>query len=119
MSTESESTSAPRPVAAAAAVIVTPGLHGTVSVFDGSQEDWVEYAERLESYFIVNEITDPAKKQAILINAVGPSTYRLLKTLCLLGKPADQSFEEIVECVKKHFNPKPSPIVKRFEFNKR
>ena len=119
MSIESESTSAPRPVAAAAAVTVMPGLHGTVSVFDGSQEDWVEYAERLESYFIANEITDPAKKRAILINAVGPSTYRLLKTLCLPGKPTDQSFEEIVERVKKHFNPKPSPIVKRFEFNKR
>ena len=29
--------------------VAVPGLHGTVSPFEGSQEDWVEYAEHLES----------------------------------------------------------------------
>ena len=33
--------------------------------------------------------------------------------------PKDLSFEEIVERVKRHFNPEPLPIVRRFEFNTR
>ena len=105
--------------ATSATVTFTPGLHGTVAVFDGTQEEWIDYAERLDSYFIANDIRDAAKKRAILLNAVGPSTYRLIKTLCLPGKPTDHSFEEIVDKVKNHINPKPSPIVKRLEFNKR
>ena len=31
------------------------GLHGVVSPFDSNQEEWVEYAERLEHYFIAND----------------------------------------------------------------
>ena len=75
--------------------------------------------ERLELYFLANDITDPAKKRAILLNAAGPTTYRLVKTLAVPGKPTDLSFDEIVEKVKLHFNPKPSPIIKRYEFNTR
>ena len=104
---------------AAAAISVPAGLHGVVSPYDGNQEEWVEYAERLENYFIANEITDVAKRRAILLNGVGASTYRLIKTLALPGSPKDLTFEEIVDNVRSHFNPKPSPIVKRFEFNTR
>ena len=91
-------------------VTVTPGMHGNVSVFDGMQEDWIE------SYFVANDI---AKKRAILFNAVGPSTYRLIKTLCLPDKPKDYTFEEIVKKLTTHFNPKQSVIIKRFEFKTR
>ena len=93
--------------------------HGVVTAFDGDQEEWVEYTEQLENYFIANDIDDGNKKRAILLNGVGPTTYRLIKTLALPGTPRDLSFGEIVERVKVHFNPKPSPIVKRFEFNTR
>ena len=102
-----------------AARVARAGLHGVVSVFDGNQEDWVEYAERLENYFIANDIEDEAKRRAILLNGVGASTYRLIKTLALPGRPKDLTVEEIVKRVKVHFNPKPSPIIKRFEFNTR
>ena len=95
------------------------GLHGVVSAFDGNQEEWVEYAERLENYFIANDIADEAKRRAILLNGVGPSTYRLIKTLALPGAPKDLKVYEIVNLVSTHFNPKPSPIIKRFKFNTR
>jgi hypothetical protein len=88
-----------------------------VSPFDGSREDWIKYAEHLDSYYVANEITDVAKRRAILLNAVGPTTYRLIKTLSLPGKPTDHTFEELVEKVKTHFNPKPSVFIKRYEFN--
>ena len=106
--------------AVTAATPVVSGLHGVVLPFDGNQEEWVEYAERLESYFIANDIiTDTAKRRSILLNGVGPSTYRLIKTLALPGSTNDFKFEELVDMVKTHFNPKPSPIIKRFEFNNR
>lgn len=35
------------------------------------------------------------------------------------AKLTDHSFDEIVEKARAYFNPKPSPIVKRFEFNTR
>ena len=95
------------------------GLHGTAPVFDSTEEERVEYGECLDSYFLANDIADPVKKRAILVNAVGPKTYRLIKTLCLPGKPQDHSIEEIVKRVKTHFHPKPSPIIKRYEFNTR
>ena len=94
-------------------------IHGVISPFSGDQEEWVEYAERLDHYFIANDIVDEAKKRAILLNGVGPSTYRLIKTLSLPKTPKDFKFDEIVEKVRTHFNPKPSAVIKRFEFNTR
>ena len=105
--------------AATTTTTVHVGLHGTAPIFDETQEEWAEYAERLESYFLANDVADPAKKRAILVNAVGPKTYRLIKTLCLPEKPHDHTLEEIVDRVKAHFHPKPSPLIRRFEFNGR
>jgi hypothetical protein len=87
--------------------------------YDATQEEWSEYAERIEHYFTANDITSGAKRRAILLNAVGPATYCLLKTLVSPAKITELTFEEIVERAAKHFNPKPSPIVKRYEFNTR
>ena len=101
------------------AATATTGLHGAVAPFDSAQEEWVEYAERLENYFIANDITNEGKQRAILLHCVGPATYRLIKTLALPGTPRELTFAELVETVKNHFQPKPSPIIKRFEFNTR
>ena len=50
---------APLVAAAATSTTVHVGLHGTAPVFDSTQEEWAEYVERLDSYFIANNITDP------------------------------------------------------------
>ena len=78
----------------------------------------MDYSERLENYFIANDIVNPAKATSDFVNGVGASTYRLIKTLSLPGKPKDLSFAEIVERVRTHFNPKPSVIIKHYEFNR-
>ncbi len=41
------------------------GSHGRMKAFDGRAESWVEYAERLEQYFIANGITEATKKRAV------------------------------------------------------
>ena len=40
------------------AVMEPTEIHGTVSPlnFNGNREEWVEYAKRLENYFIANDI---------------------------------------------------------------
>ena len=61
--------------AATASTIRVTGFVGVVSPFDGNQEEWAEYAERLEHYFTANDIVDIAKRRAILLNGVGAPTY--------------------------------------------
>ena len=56
-----------------------------------------------------NEINAEDKRRAILLNAVGTSTYQLIRTLVSPAKVTEVSFAEIVGKAKAHFNPKPSP----------
>ena len=71
------------PAARVSAALPTDvGLHGTVGAFKFSQEERNEYAEWLVHYFMANDIEAEEKRCAILLTAVGPGTYRLIKT-CL------------------------------------
>ncbi len=79
------------------AATATTGLHGAVAPFDSTQEEWVEYAERLENYFIANDITNEGKQRAILLHCVGPATYRLTwdskrAHLCGVGRDSEKPF---------------------------
>ena len=94
-------------------------LHGTISGFDNSDEDWRSYTERLEHYFVANEIDSAEKRKAILLSCCGPQTYQLVKNLLALEKPSDKTYTEIVGLVGGHLNPKPSIIVQRFIFHSR
>ena len=111
-------TAGERGAPAPAAAVLPPaiGLHGAVVAFNPDQEDWSEYVERLEHYFTANDIVSSDKRRAILLNAVGASTYRLIRAP---AKVTDFSFQDLVEKAQANFNPKPSPIVKRYEFNTR
>ncbi|KAL5488914.1 hypothetical protein EMCRGX_G017932 [Ephydatia muelleri] len=42
--------------------------HGTIEEFDSATEDWTAYSERLEQYFVANDVDDAAKKRAILLS---------------------------------------------------
>ena len=95
------------------------GLHGAAVAFDPSNDDWSEYIERLQHYFTANDILAADKQHAILLNAVGAPTCRLIRTLVSPAKVTKLSFAELVEKAQGHFNPRPSFIVKRFEFNSR
>ena len=57
--------------AAAAPTVRVAGLVGVVAPFNGKEEEWIDYAERLEHYFIANDITDVAKKRAIFAQCSG------------------------------------------------
>ena len=94
-------------------------VHGKISQFIPSQESWSSYTERLEYYFIANDIQDPAKKKAILLPVCGPSTFQLLKNLLQSNTPESKTYTDLVDLLKNHFNPTPSVIIQRFKFNTR
>ena len=53
---------------------------GKLDKFDpGAGKDWIQYVERMEYYFLANEITSSDKKRALLISAMGTKSYKLLR----------------------------------------
>ena len=94
-------------------------LHGVASAFNSSQESWTMYIERLGHYFDANDITDPAKKRSILLAVGGQEAFQVIRSLVDERELATKSYAEIVELVKSYYNPKPSIIVQRFNFNSR
>ena len=94
-------------------------IHGSVGAFDSQVESWTSYTERLEQYFLANDVLVEEKKRAILLSNCGPQTYDLLKNLTAPDKPATKSFADIVSALQNHYQPKPSIIVQRFMFHSR
>ena len=90
---------------------------GKIEEFSPETGDWTQYTERLEQYFIANDITAAAKKRAILLSVCGPATYNLMRSLVAPKKPSEKSFEDLCKLVEDHHHPKPSLIVSRFKFN--
>jgi hypothetical protein len=73
--------------------------------------------ERLQQYFLANDVVSEEKKWAILLSNCGPQTYQLLKNLVAPEKPAKKSFKDKVKALADHYHPKPSIIVQRFSFH--
>ena len=94
-------------------------VHGSMSAFNPSSENWRAYVERLEQYFVANAIDTVERKRAILLSICGAETYQLIRDLVSPEKPADKTYQEITELVTKHYSPKPSVVMQRFKFNKR
>ena len=50
---------------------------GSMNVFNPDTDDWTAYVERLESFFVTNEIKDE-KKVSVLVTFLGANAYELL-----------------------------------------
>ena len=94
-------------------------VFGKVDEFDATKEEWTQYVERLEHFFVANDIADAGKKRAVLLSVVGASTYALLWNLVSPAKPGEKSYSELVAVLKEHYNPTPSETVQRSCFNSR
>ena len=104
---------------------------GQIEPYDGSS-DLVAYLERLELYFVANNVgtiaggADQAvinaadrKRVATLLTLVGAETYLLLKSLVSPRNPADLSFEETTDTLKSHLNPRRLTVAERYKFHQR
>ena len=90
---------------------------GRMDAFDPKIEEWSTYVERLEMFFVVNNVPD-GKKAASLLTLIGGRMYALLKSLTTPTKPTELSFKEIVEIMGRHLTPKPIVIAERYKFHK-
>lgn len=76
------------------------------------QEDWALWKERLDQFFLANDIED-AKKVSLLITLLGSEGYALLRNLCTPVVPATKSFVELTNLMSNHLKPKASVITER------
>ena len=90
---------------------------GNLPEFVPGEDEWSEYLERLDSYFVINSVTEDATKKNFLLNAIGGKTYHVLRNLLVPKKPKDATLTEITNAMSQHFEPKPSEIVQRYKFN--
>lgn len=93
-----------------------PSTIGILHEF-GEGENWTEFTERLDQYFLANDINDTTKKRAVLLTVCGGKTYGLMKNLLSPEKPTDKSYEDLVKLIKEHQQPEPSVIVSRYKFH--
>ena len=77
-----------------------------------------EYIERLEHFFLANEVGDD-KKKSVLLSVCGAKSYKLMSNLLAPSKPGEKTFEELVTLLKNHYNPIPSEIAQSFRFHNR
>ena len=93
--------------------------HGHIGEFNSQLEDWHSYTERLQNYFIANDIKSEAKQRVILLSVCGPHTYKLIRSLLSPQEPKDVSFANIVKQMTDHYQPKPFIIMQHFKFHSR
>ena len=99
--------------------MATTGMLGRVNKFVSSRDDWPQYVERLEYFFVANGITDAGKKRAVLLSIMGAAIYKMLRNILSLVKLGEKTYAELVEKLTMHFKPAPSDIVERLKFHSR
>ncbi|CAC5381589.1 unnamed protein product [Mytilus coruscus] len=83
------------------------------------ENNFEEYTERLEEYFLANEIDDDDKKRSIFLTVCGEKPYSLLRNLCAPAKPNTKTFDNLKEVLTDHLRPKPLIIAERYKFHQR
>ena len=105
-------------------------LIGPLGAFDPSLETFPAYLERLEHFYIANDIGQCAadameavkkaadkKKVAVIISVIGNKRYNTLHDLCSPLVPKEKSFSEICELLKSHYKPKTLEVAGSFKFH--
>ena len=93
---------------------------GVLDKFDiNGEESFDVYYERVDLFFLANDITDAAKKKATFLTSIGVDAYRLVRSLCTPDMPSDKSLTDIVKLLKDHLAPEPNSILERFKFYSR
>jgi len=101
---------------------------GNLEPFDG--EDFVAYQERLEAFFLANNIGIVAadaeagvvravdkRKVAVTISLIGKKTYSTLKDLCLPGTPVEKSYQDLCTLLGNYFKPRVSEVAETYRFH--
>ena len=91
---------------------------GQLREFDRTKESFEAYIERLENFMKANGVKSE-NQVAVLLTAIGPETYGLLRNLLTPEKPDAWSYEELVEILNSQLHPKPLVIAEPINFHNR
>ena len=91
---------------------------GNLHEFHPDKENLSTYLERVQIFFAANEVSEE-KQVPLFLNAIGGTTYALLRSLLAPVSPKNKTLEQITTTFRAHFEPKPSLITERFHFHKR
>ena len=89
---------------------------GSLPQFDTEVEDWDKYVKRVKGFLAVNDIAE-SKHVGLLLSAIGARAYSLLDDLCSPDDPYSKTFDEVVELLSEHLQPKPLEVSERYRFN--
>ena len=92
--------------------------YGKIGEFDPATELWNNYIERVDQFFIANDVADATKKREILLSSCGAKAYQLLRGLSN-NDPTSNSYDQLVKLMRDHLYPPPNSIAERFKFNTR
>ena len=91
---------------------------GKTKHYDSQTAECTEYVGRVQQFFVSSSGTGEdkiEKRRTTILTLIGPSTYKLLKSLVSLMKPHEKTIEQLVEVLMKHYSSKPVEI--RYRFN--
>ena len=54
---------------------------GSFGRISETREDWTQYTERVENYFVANSIMDKQKKKSTILSVISPASYKLMRSL--------------------------------------
>ena len=79
-------------------------LLGRTDSFDLKKDNITEYIERVEQYFIANDVTGGKTQTAIFLTVIENETYSLLRNLLAPELPAGKTVkmlsETLIDCLK-------------------
>lgn len=85
--------------------------------FQEECETWDSFVGRLENYFAIMSIeTNNVKKTQILIQTMGVNTYQQLCDHLSPEKPSSRGYGDLIKCVERILNPRPSVITEQYNF---
>ena len=93
-------------------------MFGHIDAFGFEADDITEWIERLEQWFVANDIEDVTRKRALLLSNIGARGYKLARSLSQ-NDPTSKTYSELKKLLLDHINPKPNEISQRFVFYRR
>ena len=110
------------------------GYIGHLGTYEKSKETFSSYMERADMFFKANNIVETSgegetvtatnnavheRMKAILLTEIGAEVYGTLVNLLAPKKAKDVPFQDVVDKLKEHFNPKPLEIAESYKFGTR
>ena len=96
--------------------IMAAGTVECMDPFNPNRDLIVVYLEHMQLYFEPNRIK--AEKQVpVFLNLIGWENYGLIGDLSMPEKLAEKSLKDLMDILKKHFEPKKVVIAERFQIS--